>query len=107
MRRRHNGPSHFIGRTPSETLRIVGDVGPRWPSVFFHRAGAFFQGAGPDSVAIGTLAYTATVQQDFISLMNSGRVQFRLLANEKQGSYTVTSTNNGHTATLTVNQRKK
>ena len=63
----------------------------------------------PATVQIGTApnGATATVQQTFINLLNSGRVEFRLLANDKQGNFTATSTNNGHTATLTVNQRKK
>ena len=49
---------------------------------------------------------SATLRQDPLYLLNSGRVTIPLLANEKQGRYDVTSTNSGHAALVTVNQRK-
>jgi hypothetical protein len=63
----------------------------------------------PVTVQIGTApnGATATLAQTPIYGLNSGLISFRLIANEKQGRYDITTTDHGHTATLTVNQRKK
>ena len=63
----------------------------------------------PVTVQIGTApnGATAILAQEPIYGLNSGLISFRLMANDKQGRYTITSTDHGHTATLTVNQRKK
>jgi len=62
----------------------------------------------PVTVQIGAApnGASATLRQDPLYLLNSGRVTIPLLANEKQGRYDVTSTNSGHAALVTVNQRK-